>query len=216
MRDTLSQTVKEKESVLIQAKEEKKKMEAIVEDALRGTEETKKKMEEAEKDGKKKRDEITRLELENEALKASVKRQEIRIQELEKNKLTNSQLERVKMIVEEKKGLKKKLKEKEAIIAKLTQHLASLKKGERDALPRNTKPKEDGDETIELVKEANRMKDRLQGIAAASVELPKNVAPELRSTVPSSSKKRPAVSDPAVSRKRVEEDQENDKSCQTQ
>ena len=111
--------------------------------------------------------------------------------------------------------LEAKLKEKEAVIAKLAQQLAGLKKAEPGVLPRNTKPKDD-DETIELVKEANRMKDRLQGIASAGVELPKNVAPELRTTVPSSSKKRPAASDPAGSRKRVEEDPENEKSCQTQ
>ena len=212
-------------------------MEVVLDEVLRGTEESRKKAEEAEKErkkkteeserenkkkaeelekeSKKKTDEITRLGLENEALKESMKRQESRIQELEKNKLTNSQLERVKMIVEEKKGLKKKLKEKEAVIAKLAQQLAGLKKAEPGVLPRNTRPKDD-DETIELVKEANRMKDRLQGIASAGVELPKNVALELRTTVPSSSKKRPAASDPAGSRKRVEEDPENEKSCQTQ
>ena len=169
-----------------------------------------------------------RLRVENESLKESLKKQDARIQDLEKNKLTTSQLERVKMIVEEKKGLKKKLKEKEAEIVRLTQQLtqqttqpsaqqATGRKVETNQLPRNTKiVKEDGDDTRELVKEANRMKDKLQNIKPTKKELPKNVSLDLRTSVPSSSKKRTQTEDIAGSRKRVEEDPETEKSCQTQ
>ena len=231
-KSALTESLKKKEAQLVRLSdghsEEQQRLASEMATMKKSVEEWRRKSEELEKEQKEKADEVVRLRVENESLKESLKKQDARIQDLEKNKLTTSQLERVKMIVEEKKGLKKKLKEKEAEIVRLTQQLtqqaaqpsaqqATGRKVETNLLPRNTKiVKEDGDDTRELVKEANRMKDKLQNIKPTKKELPKNVSLDLRTSVPSSSKKRTQTEDIAGSRKRVEEDPETEKSCQTQ
>jgi len=173
-----------------------------------------KRVEQLESSLKTEKEERTRLLTERSVLKEELGKQGERVKELEKNKLTRAQVERIRQVVNSKKQLKTRVEELEKEKERL-EKLVETKGGREKAREGDT-----GEETQNLEIELLTMKDKLQTMkkeisqGRKEQSLPRNVTSELPTSVPKKNVKRGGADKEESKRRKVEETEDNH--CQTQ
>jgi hypothetical protein CRE_29796 len=171
-------------------------------------------VEQLESSLKTEKEERTRLLTERSVLKEELGKQGERVKELEKNKLTRAQVERIRQVVNSKKQLKTRVEELEKEKERL-EKLVETKGGREKAREGDT-----GEETQNLEIELLTMKDKLQTMkkeisqGRKEQSLPRNVTSELPTSVPKKNVKRGGADKEESKRRKVEETEDNH--CQTQ
>ena len=171
---------------------------------------------EAEESLKGAKEEKLRLLMEHNVVKEELEKQNRRVKELEKNKLTQAQLDQIRHIVDDRKRYKARVEELEKKNRSLSVEAREVAK-----LPRNvTEPREKdevvGEETMNLEKELLSMKDKLQNMKKDIRVSHRDTLPSMNdvpTTVPKKSVKRNGGKEEDSKRRRVDEE---DGHCQTQ
>ena len=172
---------------------------------------------EAEENLKGEKEEKLRLLMEQSVVKEELEKQKRRVKELEKNKLTQAQLDQIRHIVEDRKRYKARVEELEKKNRSLTVESREIAK-----LPRNvTEPREKdevvGEETMNLEKELLSMKDKIHNMKKDIKTTHRDTLPssinDVPTTVPKKSVKRSGGKEEDSKRRKVDDE---DGHCQTQ